>query len=327
MYLHRSNQTKLLRRDAAARCKYCGTPIEWFERYDALRIPLTPEFPSRRIPASMRWHVNNGVAYPGTDSNSGYCRIPHPAVCPAADHPDLLDELQEVVQRLAVRMRALIEKGEFTPYIERPSEEEVTGPDPDETEEARHIIAYHGTLRIAPCEIDQLQCIATDRKTGQRCESGVFDLNEGSWEIVELPHAPGRQGQTILSLTGGEMWAWSITEFNALRRWWVQRCHDHFESPQPDHVKNELVLFHPLRHGDFILTERPEGYERPIREGVMVVHDGPGKRTTCAAVGCSNATLANAPEGWLCWRCEKLEKRRTQIHRRYQHHPEYTRDQ
>ncbi|WP_226651559.1 DUF6083 domain-containing protein [Streptomyces hydrogenans] len=34
-----------------------------------------------------------------------YCRIPHPAICPAAEHPDLPEELQDVVARLAVRMR------------------------------------------------------------------------------------------------------------------------------------------------------------------------------------------------------------------------------
>ncbi|WP_328890876.1 DUF6083 domain-containing protein [Streptomyces sp. NBC_00316] len=318
MYLHRSNQTKLLRRKGSSTCKYCGTPIEWFDRYDALTIPLTPEFPSRRIPAALRWHVNRGVAYPGTDTDTGYCRIPHPSVCPAADHPDLPSELQEVVLVLAVRMRTLIEQGEFVPYTESPSEEEVSGPDPDETEGARHVISYHGALRIAPCEIDQLQCVATDSKTRLRCENGVFDLGEGHWDVVAVPYVPGRQGQSILSVTGGQMWAWAIPDFNVLRRWWVQRCHDHYASPQPDHVKNELVLFNPLRHGDFILTEKPDGYERPKPEGGVVVHDGPGKRTTCATPDCSNATLASVPHGWLCWRCDKLEKRREQVRRRWQ---------
>lgn len=320
MRLHQSNQTRLLRRSAAARCKYCDTPIEWFERYDALRIPLTPEFPAQRIPVSMRWHVNNGVAYPGGDNSSGFCRVPHPAVCPAVEHEDLPDDLQEVVQLLAVRMRGRIESGEFAPYIEQPTEEEVSGPEPEETEEVRHVLAYHGTLRIAPCEISELQCVARDRKTKQRCESGVFDLAEGSWEVVDIPHAPGRQGQAILSATGGQMWVWNVSDFNALRRWWAQRCHHHCQSEEPDHVKNEWLTFHPLRHGDFILTEQPQGYERPKAEGAeIVVHDGPGKRTKCAATDCSNATLTNPPKGWLCWRCEKIEMRRTQVHRRWQH--------
>ncbi|MER6106376.1 DUF6083 domain-containing protein [Streptomyces sp. NPDC001832] len=318
MHLHRSNQTKVLRRKAASTCKYCGTPIEWFDRYDALSIPLTPELPSRRIPTVMRWHVNKGVAYPGTDPDSGYCRIPHPAVCPAVDHPDLPTELQEVVRVLAVRMRALIDRGEFIPYVESPSEEEVSEPDPEEAESTRHVLSYYGSLRIAPCEIDQIQCLATDHKTQQRCENGIFDLDEGQWDVVDVPYAAGRQGQSILTLTGGRMWVWTIMDFSVLRRWWVQRCHDHYESPQPDHVKNELILFDPLRHGDFILTEKPEGYERPKPEGGVVVHDGPGTRTTCAVPDCSNATLTNVPEGWLCWRCDELERRRRLVHRRWQ---------
>ncbi|WP_226652260.1 DUF6083 domain-containing protein [Streptomyces hydrogenans] len=65
MHLHRSNQTRLLRRLAADRCKYCDTPIEWFERYDSLRIPLSPEFPAGPVPQRMQWHLAKGVAYPG----------------------------------------------------------------------------------------------------------------------------------------------------------------------------------------------------------------------------------------------------------------------
>ncbi|WP_405858450.1 DUF6083 domain-containing protein [Streptomyces sp. NBC_00090] len=320
LFLHRSNQTKLLRRTAVDRCKYCGTPIEWYERYDSLRIPLSPEFPARPVPPKMRWHLNRGIAYPGEDPYTKYCRIPHPAVCPAVDHHDLPPELEDVVTRLAVRMRGRIERGEFTPYIEPVEEEEVAGPDPEEVEEIRHVISYYGTLRIAPCEIHELRCIATESTTGQRCENGVFDLDEGKWEEVEVPHAPGRQGQQILSTTGGRMWAWAVHDFNYLRRWWKQHCVDHYGSSAPDHVKFELVQFHPLIHGDYILTRRPEGYERTPTGREIVIHDGPtGEHTVCATDGCWHSTFGSQPEGWLCWNCDRAEKRRARVHRQWQH--------
>ncbi|MFD9047829.1 DUF6083 domain-containing protein [Streptomyces zaomyceticus] len=320
LYLHRSNQTKLLRRKAVDRCKYCGTPIEWFERYDTLRIPLSTEFPAPLIPPKMRWHLSKGVAYPGGDPQTKFCRIPHPAICPAVTHPDLPDELRDVVARLAVRMRGRIERGEFAPYLEPVEEVEAEIAEPDVVDTIRHVVSYYGTLRIAPGEVHDLQCIATDRKTGQRCEGGVFDLDDGKWEEVEIPHAPGRQGQQILSETGGRMWAWAVNDFELLRRWWKQRCIDHFRSSQPDHVPFEVVLFHPLKHADYILTARPEGYERTPKGDQLVVHDGPTKDiTTCAAASCRHSTLGKMADGWLCWSCERTERRRARVHRRWQY--------
>jgi len=318
LHLHRSNQTRLLRRTAADRCKFCGTPIEWFERYDTLRIPLSPEFPAQPVPQKMQWHLSKGVAYPGRDPFTGYCRIPHPAICPAADHPDLPEELQEVVSRLAVRMRGRIERGEFAPYIEPVIEEQVAFPDPDEAQEVRHVISYYGTLRLAPCEVHELRCISTDPRTRERCVNGVFDLDEGKWEEVDIPYAPGRQGQQILTVTGGRMWAWVVNDFNYLRRWWKQQCLDHFGSGAPDHVTFELIQFHPLLHDDYILTERPEGYDRKPSGEEIVIHDGPtGDNTVCAGPGCWHSTVGRQPEGWRCWECDRVERRRTRVHRRW----------
>lgn len=130
MRLHQSNQSRLLRRDGVGPCTFCGNPVEWFDQYNAKRIPLTPEFPARRVPARYRWHLSGGVAYPGTERFSEYCRVPHPAVCPAVEHEALPRQLDEVRRVLAVRMRERIEQGLFTPYVETPSEKQVREPDP-----------------------------------------------------------------------------------------------------------------------------------------------------------------------------------------------------
>ncbi|MCL7430153.1 DUF6083 domain-containing protein [Streptomyces sp. YS415] len=316
LHLHRSNYSKLLRRDGSTRCKFCGTPIEFFDRYDGTRIPLTPEFPSRAIPERMRWYLHRGVAYPGSDGQ--YCRMPHPAVCPAVKHADLPDKVAEIVKVLAVRMRQAIESGEFTPYDEAATETDVESPEPEEAEDIRHIVAYHGTLRIGPCAIEDLQCIAVDFRTGERCDNGVYDVDEGEWQQVDIDttHVAGRAGQMVLDRTQGRVWAWHVNDWQIARRWWTQRCPEHINSTQPDAVDNEFVPFHPVRHDDYILDSRPLGYERQKTEEVIVVHDGPrGGRTRCAT--CTNSTVATVPEGWLCWQCEKAARRRTRVHRRW----------
>ncbi|MER5747122.1 DUF6083 domain-containing protein [Streptomyces sp. NPDC002225] len=321
MHLHRSNQTKVLRSAAVSRCKYCGVPVEWFDRHDGMRIPLTCEFPTRCIPARMRWHVDRGVAYPGHDTSSQYCRIPHPAVCPATDHPDLPPPLQDVVRRLAIRMRTGIDNGTFIPPpVETETETDAESPGPDQVQHVRHVINCHGSLRIGPGPIEELQCIARDSHTEQRCENGICDLTEGRWELTSInpDHATGRQGQQILDLTGGSIWAWHLTDFTVVRRWWAQRCHAHFGTDEPDHVANEFVPFHPLRHDAHVLTQRPDGYDLPgVSDGRHDIRCGPEERVKCATPTCSNSTVTSPHKGWLCWQCEKLQQRRERTHRRW----------
>ncbi|MFE4177129.1 DUF6083 domain-containing protein [Streptomyces sp. NPDC056909] len=317
LYLHRSNQTKMLRRDAKARCKFCGTSIEFFDRYDGTRIPLTPEFPADSVPPRLRWHVDCGVAFPGRDPRAAYCRIPHPAVCPAVDHPDLPDQVVDVVRVLARRMNQAISNGEFVPYEEPSTEQEVEHPGPEQTEQVRHIVAYYGVLRIGPCAIEDLQCIAEDQRTGERCEDGVYNADQGRWEEVDIDpqQATGRQGQLVLDVTQGRVWAWHLVDFHVARRWWSQRCEAHFESSRPDAVSNEFVPFHPVRHDAYLLTERPHGYEPQNASNKIVIHEGPKGSTKCAR--CTNSTGRAVEEGWLCWQCERAEQRRARVHRRW----------
>ncbi|MFH8371417.1 DUF6083 domain-containing protein [Streptomyces sp. NPDC018031] len=323
MRLHRSNQSKLLRSTAADRCVYCGTPIEWFDRFDNQRIPLTPEVPALRVPERFRWHVHKGVAYAGTDPRArAYCRLPHPAVCPALDHEGLPPELADVVMRLGVRMHTRIARGDFVPALLPVAEEQVSEPEPEDAdppEGTRHIIAYSNILRLGPCRIEDIQCIAT-AEDGQRCPNEILVLEDGIWEQMDIPYAPGREGQALLSRSDGKMWVWSLkVDYATVTRWLKQRCtsHDPQASTAPDDRPHEWVAFHPLRHADYIVTERPDGYDLPPPDGITV-HDGPTKRQQCAAPACFNATVSPVAEGWLCWRCAKVAKQRQRTHRRWQ---------
>lgn len=176
-------------------------------------------------------------------------------------------------------------------------------------------ITYHSLLRIGPCAIDDLQCIARDERTGHRCEDGVADLSEGRWERVAW-------ARMVLDLTGGRIWVWHLPDFNVSLRWWNQRCHDHFNSPQPDHTENEFVPFHPLRHDAFVPTERPTGNDLNTEDTPLVIHDGLGERTKCAGPSCTNTSVLSPKEGWLCWQCEKILRRRRAVHQRWGQTPE-----
>ncbi|WP_244900440.1 DUF6083 domain-containing protein [Streptomyces nanshensis] len=320
MEVHRTNQSRLLRKQARGECAYCGTPVEWYDRYDARRIPLSPELPAAQIPERYQWHISRGVAYPGVDPRAPrYCRVPHPAMCPALEHADLPPELGDVVAVLAVRMRKRIDSG-FVPTLppapgddqERDGDEGKPSrrPGPTAPERVRHTVHYTGSLRLGPGPLEDLQCTAA-REDGARCPNPVFVTGEGRWELLDLPHLPGRRGQMILSASNGKMWVWSLTtlDFPAAARWLRQRCPAH-----DDHTaafcRPEWEDFHPLRHSDFIVARKPEGYEPAPGDG-PTIHDGPRTLRQCAQTGCHNTTPAAVPDGWLCWQCRKRLNRRT----------------
>ncbi|NML53676.1 hypothetical protein HHL19_26120 [Streptomyces sp. R302] len=316
MHLHRSNGTMLLRRDAVARCKHCGTPIEWFDRYDGQRIPLSMEFPARPVPVPMRWYTARGLAHPGADPNTGQCRIPHPAICPALEHTDLPPEIEDLVGRLAVRMRKRIDQGLFLPEADRPADEPRKR-DPEPSASSRHVVSLYSTLHIAPGEVQDIRCTAL-HDDGARCENRLFDRKDGRWEETAVPRSPGRQGQRLLSATGGRMWVWSIREFNHTLRWRRQLCTDHDRGDVLAQVPNELVPFSPLAHGEYVLGQRPAGYDRPPADEHLEIHTGPKDRTVCAGDGCSHASSRSEPTGWLCWQCVRVAKRRARIHQQWQ---------
>lgn len=250
-----------------------------------------------------------------------YCRLAHTTICPALNHDDLDAELQPLVTRLGVRMQKNIDAGQFAPRpVESQAAAEVAEPEPQNAAPAgqeRHTMRYVSSLRLAPGRIEDLQCIATTQY-GRRCSNFIYAADEGFWEHVEIPHAPGREGELILNATGGMMWVWTLAplDFGAGTRWTKQRCEVHADSPAPDYGPREWVNFHPVKHGSFIVGEKPQGY--PEKESLQVpIHMGP-KTTACDTAGCHNSTVMAVPEGWLCWQCVRRTNRRAAVRSRWQ---------
>lgn len=328
MRLHGASPTKLLRGSAAGRCRDCDLSIEWFDRHDKQRIPLTPEVPSRSVPEPFRWHVNAGIASPGTDPYApDHCRIPHPAVCPARDHTGLPAAMAQLVGALAVRMRNRITRGEFAPVPDpapnagataTATADDTVRPAPALDGAVRHVLHYAQTFRLAPGRIEDVRCTA-QLGDGQRCAESVFLADEGTWTQVDLPHVPGREGQSILSLGDGQMWVWSLQNagFTTVSRWLDQRCpHHEDETLTPGHTDREWETFHPARHSAHLLTSRPHGYDAPT-PATVPRPELRRRGRECADPTCTNGADWPAPEGWKCWRCAKTAGRRALTERRW----------
>lgn len=332
MRIFRYSASRMPLRNSSDRCSWCGNAVIWHDTFEKTRVPLIPgEFPAAWVPPRYHWHLNNGVAYLGADpSEYGRCRLKHSTFCPALPHDDLDPAMWEIVAKLRARMDKRIEEGSFTPAPIRPrSEAEVAEPDPADAAppgSTRHCLYYHGVLRIAPGLITNLQCVATTHED-ERCPNTVFDPNEGAWEQVDIPEAPGRAHQMILTATGGQMWVWTLDQapgFQYISRWLRQCCPEHAEpGTRMDAAPLELVTFDPLRHGDFILATPPKG-TGPVRHEPTPVlagsqrEDEEEKRWKCAGPGCRNTTVREEQTGWLCYQCARRAKRRRATHAKWQ---------
>ncbi|GGZ86609.1 hypothetical protein GCM10010329_03090 [Streptomyces spiroverticillatus] len=249
--------------------------------------------------------------------------------------------------RLRAHMERLTARG-FVPDVVPHSEDEVRQPDPKRVEVVRHALHYM-SVQLAPCPIDEVRCVASveppleeaefgalwaDASEGEagdegrlsRCTNTVFDPSEGAWEQVEVPYAPGRAGQAILSASAGLMWVWSLQglPFIEVRRWLAQRCETHHLSNVLDAVKPEWAHFDTFRHAEHILAAPPLGSVPAQREGGRRRPTGalPGRsRQLCATDGCPNGTGAVEPEGWICYVCSRTRARRERTHRRHQNPP------
>lgn len=321
MWLHQANRSTALRRDSLTRCRYCGLLMEYFDRYDHQRIPMVPKpLPVAAIPHRMRWHIAGGVAYPG-DGGEGRCFVPHPAFCPMVEHED--DDLMLAEARAAFRKKSeeRIAAGLFIP---RPAparcEAEVAEQHVADAGEVRHVVAYGSLLWLAPGSIDTIRCVARAESTGQRCRKLVSE-DEGRWEEVEIPYAPGRAGQQVL-WEGLTMWVYGLHTLysDEFSRWMQQRCLSHAAGYQADAVSSQWVIFNSLRHDKYILRERPAGVETRPAGGIETALAGifmQPKRTTCATDGCVNGSAAPVPEGWICSECTQRSARRERTHKKW----------
>jgi hypothetical protein len=320
MWLHRQNHSATLRRDALTRCRYCGLLMEYFTRYDQKRLPVVPKLiRAVAVPARMRWHVMSGVAFPG-DGGSSHCYVPHPAFCPRVEHDD--DDLSLAEARAVFRRKSdeLIASGQFIPDLAPARcEDEVAEQYVQDVGDVRHVIAYGRMLWLAPSRIDTLQCVARADSTGERCRNLVW-TQDGSWEEMEIPYAPGRAGQQVL-WAGMTMWVFALhtlypAEFS---RWMKQRCPSHDSGYIPDAVPPQWVHFDPLRHDAHILRQRPSGVVGAERDTESVMADlrlGP-RRTECATPGCGNGSVSQVPEGWVCSFCQRRRERRDRTHQKW----------
>ncbi|MFD7735862.1 DUF6083 domain-containing protein [Kitasatospora phosalacinea] len=318
--------SRTLRAHATGACQRCGNPIEWYDRADGGRIPLLPgEFPAARVPGRYRWTVEGGSARHGSHGRiDKFCRIPHPAVCPGVQHTGLDPVLEPLLQALAVRTRKMIDAGTFTAPLAEDTDEDVAqepepAPQPDAPAPAdRHVLAWGGRLRIAPCPIDEVRCIALDDENGERCEDTLFDLAEGSWEQIPVPTPRGRKN----TRSRGAMWVWELAplHYRDALRWMQQRCSVHHDSDAPDAVAPEFVEFNADRHGNFILRHRPYGFERPTpATDPAAAPPAEPVRTVCSGDHCTNTTVVPDVEaGWLCYACARTGQRRAGVHRRWQ---------
>ncbi|MFI2031874.1 DUF6083 domain-containing protein [Streptomyces buecherae] len=326
MRIWNNSATKKPVRDVQGRCSWCGNEVEWRESFESTKVPLIPvEFPTAAVPPRYRWHLDNGIARLGANPHDyGRCRIKHSSVCPAIPHEDLDPAMASIVRKLGVRMRRLIDSGQFIPTLASPrSEAEVQEPDPPTAAEeggVRHVIHHSGLLRIAPGPLDALRCVAATDAQGHRCEQLVLDSADGRWTQVEIPYAPGRAHQQILNTTGGLMWVWTLNcrDFMDVLRWLRQRCHAHAQGTTGEACDNELVTFDPQRHGDFILERAPDGYEIATEDEPHSLDLPLPTRQICATDGCTNGTVALVGEGWRCYQCVRQDKRRQSTHARWQ---------
>ncbi|WP_440575451.1 DUF6083 domain-containing protein [Streptomyces sp. AC154] len=324
MRLHKSSQSQTLRQHGINRCLYCHHPMEWYERFDTKTwLPLLQQvFPSRLVPERYHWSVFNGLVYLG-DGGSGECRIAHPSMCPAMEHDD-----ERALRRLrghyAVTTRKWIEQGAFVPTPQKEvSEEDVVEQIAQADTETRHVITYTYWTWLGPSAIDEICCVARAHSTSERCQNPVFDsdLGEGTWTQVERPMPRGRTGHATL-WSGQKMW---VFDLNALypdeyKRWRSQRCTSHAKSSAPDVKPPQWIPFDALRHDAFVVYDRPTAAnarkrnEHPLK-GLVQPLASAGR---CSAEGCSNRSHRSEEDGWLCWVCEPIARRRARTHEQWQ---------
>ncbi|MER6047243.1 DUF6083 domain-containing protein [Streptomyces sp. NPDC056149] len=326
MRVHRSSASTALRRDAMARCRFCGHRMEYFDRFDGGRIPMMPhQFRSIGIPERLRWSIDNGVAHVG-DSGRLLCWVPHPAVCPMVEHVDDDPELERARLAHLLWTRRWIEAGEFTPDLRESSAEADVAEQHAELEAGvvRHVVRYASWMWLGPDLVDRIRCVARADASGLRCQNRVLGTGayEGGWEQAEVPDSPGRARQEGL-WAGMEMWVYQLHALypHEFKRWIRQRCTDHApgSSSAPDAVAPQWVPFDAWRHSEFMLFERPrwkpdlKRQAHPLLSRLELAHDP----TPCATAGCGNGTIMPVAAGWLCWQCEKKEQRQRRVHHRW----------
>ncbi|GHI20458.1 hypothetical protein Shyd_18290 [Streptomyces hydrogenans] len=121
------------------------------------------------------------------------------------------------------------------------------------------------------------------RYAGALRERLSSDVEEGKWEEVTSPTPTGRQGQQILNLTGGRMWAGSSTTSPSCAAGGSSSVST-TSNPRPgscdlraDPVPSRCCT------DDYILNRAARGLRARTGGQDIVIHDGPtGDKALCA---------------------------------------------
>ncbi|MET9562205.1 DUF6083 domain-containing protein [Streptomyces tauricus] len=250
--------SRLLRCGQGDRCHECGNRIEFYPRGTGPQrrpVRLHPhELPTARVPATCRWHVSSGAAYPAEDG-SRWCRLPHAAVCPARDMPLVPDGLIGLRRSLAVNTRRLIDAGVFAPPSTSP-QSPTPQKDVQACRPARPIVRLLYVHYLAARPVDDIQCVAQTRRR-QRCTNTLLSSGAppGTWTL--LP-ATAQSGQLAPSAAVMAVYDLAGVPYAEQLRWRAQRCPQHAAIPTAaDLAVADWESFDPLRHHEHIHTRLP----------------------------------------------------------------------
>ncbi|MGW4725379.1 DUF6083 domain-containing protein [Streptomyces sp. NPDC004291] len=256
-----TSPSRLLRIAQRSLCQACGNRIDWHPTPTQQTIPLHPaELPTALVPPPHRWHVASGVAHHADDA-APWCRIAHPALCPAHTPPqELPPALGALRRRLALHTRKLLDTGLFTP--QQPDNEQTPAAP---CRPARPVVQLLYSRYLAAQPIEDIRCVTqTLRRT--RCPHPVLSPHStpGKWTLLPAaPHHTRRQ----LALPAADIAVYNLGHlpYSEQMRWRTQRCPAHAAAHSaPDLALAEWDIFDPLLHHAFLVTRLPEA-SRPYR--------------------------------------------------------------
>lgn len=247
--------SRLLRTAQRGRCRACGNRIDWYTRTDHRPISLHPgELQTATVPAGSCWHVEAGIAHPGSDGTP-WCRVPHLALCPRGDAPaELTPQLTALRRGLALRTRRLLDSGTFTPsaaLLAPPPETDAAVCRP-----ARPVVQILYGRYLAARPVDAIQCVAQTRRR-ERCTHPVLTpgIPAGRWTLMPATAARGQ-----LALPAADMAVYDLAglPYAEQLRWRAQRCPAHAATPAAaDLALADWEVFDPLVHHQHIHPRLP----------------------------------------------------------------------
>jgi hypothetical protein len=210
------------------------------------------ELPVTAVPATCRWHVSSGIAYP-SDDGTEWCRLPHAVLCPARPAPKADTELAGLRRMLAVNTRRLIDAGVFTPPS---ASADRLAPAAPECRPARPIVQILYVRYLATSPVDAIQCIAQTRRR-HRCTSPVLapEARGGQWTLVPVA---SEVGQLALPAETMAVYSLGALPYGEQLRWRSQRCPQHAATPTAaDLAVADWERFDPLVHSEHIHARLP----------------------------------------------------------------------